>query len=63
MMKISKKHKSSKSTTPVTSSKYQEGTDYIKSAITSLGQVAKDDILAKEAIANLSVILFELQDQ
>lgn len=34
---------------------------YIKQAIDELGQVAKDDIVAKEAIANLSVVLLDLQ--
>lgn len=34
---------------------------YIKSAIDELGKVAKDDVLAKEAIANLAVVLLDLK--
>lgn len=35
---------------------------YIKSAIESLGERAKNgDILARESIANLSVVMFDLQ--
>lgn len=43
------------------SGKYDECIDYIRSAISSLGPAAKDDVMAREAIANLSVILFDLQ--
>jgi len=39
-----------------------EAVEYIKSAIHTLGATAKDDIIAKEAIANLSVILFDLKE-
>lgn len=38
-----------------------EAVEYIKSAIHTLGTNAKDDIVAKEAIANLSVVLFDLK--
>lgn len=41
-------------------SKYAQSKKYIKSAIDALGEVAKDDVLAREAIANLSVVLFDL---
>lgn len=34
---------------------------YIKSAIDELGKVARDDVLAKEAIANLAVVLLDLK--
>lgn len=41
---------------------YSEAIDYIQSAISSLGLAAKDgDTLAKESIANLSVVLFDLK--
>lgn len=36
---------------------------YIKQAIDELGQVAKDSIIAREAIANLSVVLLDLQEK
>ena len=38
-----------------------EAVDYIQSAIHSLGCNSKDDVIAKEAIANLSVILMDLK--
>lgn len=41
--------------------KYQSSIDYIKLAIDSLGEVASDDPIAKEAIANLSVVLLDLK--
>lgn len=40
---------------------YADGIKYIKMAIDSLATVAKDDQLAKDSIANLSVVLFDLQ--
>ena len=40
---------------------YSECVEYIRSAISSLGPKAKNDITAREAIANLSVVLFDLQ--
>lgn len=40
---------------------YDECIGHIRSAINSLGTIAKTDDKAKEAIANLSVILFDLQ--
>lgn len=42
-------------------SDYSESIDYIKSAIDCLCPHAKDSVVAKEAIANLSVILLDLQ--
>lgn len=42
--------------------KYDEAIDYIHSAINSLGACAKDDEIAKESIANLSVVLLDLKD-
>lgn len=49
--------------TPVVAAKtnYDRSRTYIKAAIDCLGTQAKDDVLAKEAIANLSVILLDLQ--
>lgn len=62
-MKISKNTTSIQATTKSgLNSKYTESTDYIRSAIYALAPVAKDDVLAQEAIANLSVVLFELQE-
>lgn len=40
---------------------YAECIDYIKSAINCLCPKAKQSIVAKEAIANLSVVLLDLQ--
>lgn len=41
--------------------KYDSAVDYIKKAIDSLASLGKDDKDAKDAIANLSVILFDLK--
>lgn len=64
-MKISKNKKTcaAKETSTVTEvkSKYQDTIDYIKAAIDSLGNIAQDDDLAKDAIANLSVVLLDLK--
>ena len=38
-----------------------EAQKYIKSAIECLGKDAKDDVIARESIANLSVVLLDLQ--
>lgn len=43
------------------SSKYADGIDNIRRAINSLVDVAADDEIAQQAIINLSVILFDLQ--
>lgn len=65
-MKIAKKHDAttgsiqSSVVSSATESKYAQSKKYIKSAIESLGSIAKDDVLAREAIANLSVVLFDL---
>ena len=40
---------------------YDEAISFIRSAIESLGVSGADDEKAKDAIANLSVILFDLQ--
>ncbi len=40
--------------------KYAVSKKYILSAIDELGKIAKDDTVAKEAIANLGVVLFDL---
>lgn len=61
-MKISKNCKSVTAKGSITSNtKYEEGVQYIRSAIDALGSVAKDDVVAKEAIANLGVVLLDLQ--
>lgn len=44
-----------------TSADYSEAIGYIHSAISALSTAAKNDPLAKESIANLSVILFDLK--
>lgn len=40
---------------------YQKAIDSIMCAIESLSAVAKDDALARDSIANLSVVLFDLK--
>lgn len=44
----------------IVSDSYSKASAYIKSAIEVLGQSAKDDILAQESIANLGVVLLDL---
>lgn len=44
------------------SNKYAEAIGYINSAISSLSVHAKEDSLAKESIANLSVVLLDLKN-
>lgn len=63
-MKITKKQPTSPvlSATQDVTDKYNASIDYIKSAINSLGVDAKGDKVAQDAIANLSVILFDLQN-
>lgn len=43
--------------------KYSDAIEYINSAISSLSVIAKDDKLAKESIANLSVVLLDLRTE
>lgn len=40
---------------------YEQAECYLKSAICALSSVAKDDPIAKESIANIAVILLDLQ--
>lgn len=42
-------------------SKYDEGVKHIRAAIDCLGLNCKDDAVAREAIANLGVIMFDLK--
>lgn len=62
--------KSNPSTTPASvkaatqsapESNYSEAIGYIQSAISSLSSLAKTDEVAKESIANLGVVLLDLQ--
>nr|DAJ50901.1 MAG TPA: putative glycogen [Caudoviricetes sp.] len=55
-MKISKANTSVGSSTNC-----EEAKKHIKAAIDCLGRDAKDNIVAKESIANLSVVLLDLQ--
>lgn len=49
-------------TEPKDTNKYAEATNYIESAIQALSKDAKaGDSLAKESIANLSVVLLDLK--
>lgn len=45
----------------VTECKYQSAIDLISGAIESLAQIANDDQIAKDSIANLGVVLFDLK--
>lgn len=47
-------------TEAVSKADYKEAQKHIKCAIDALGKQAKEDVLAKESIANLSVVLFDL---
>ena len=62
-MKISKNNKSHTpvESTDVITNGYQAAVDHIQEAIESLGPHAKEDEIARDAIANLSVVLFELK--
>jgi len=64
-MKISKSsinaNKRASNNVKATTNNRSEAVEYIQSAIHSLGTNAKDDVVAKESIANLSVILFDLK--
>lgn len=69
-MKITKKQsvKASEELTSVieetiqpTECKYQSAIDLINAAIESLAEIAKDDVIAKESIANLGVVMFDLK--
>lgn len=57
-MKISKK---SEQVNISSNSKYKKSVDCIYAAIQSLGEVAKEDIVAREAIADLSVVMLDLK--
>ena len=59
-MKISKIPIQSSSTESF--NKYDIAIKSIRNAIDSLASIGKDDEVAREAINNLSVILFDLQD-
>lgn len=63
-MKIAKKNSQPDNTKTAikstTDDKYSECRKYIRSAIDALGPIAKDDVLARETIANLGVVLFDL---
>lgn len=43
--------------------KYSDAIGYISSAIGALSVIAKDDKIAKESIANLSVVLLDLKSE
>lgn len=47
---------------PVVTCSYPDAIDSIMNAIESLGAVAADDPIARESIANLSVVLFDLKN-
>lgn len=53
--------KQAESVAEVSANKYGEAMLHISAAIESLGKLGKDDEVAKESIANLSVVLLDLQ--
>lgn len=62
-MKLNKanlKSRTASTTTQVKASKNEVAKKYIRAAIDELGKTAKSDPSAKEAIANLGVVLFDL---
>lgn len=67
-MRIKKSNSTNTSTASVQAStavtgatgNYAEAVGYIKSAISALSAQAKTDVLAKESIANLGVVLLDL---
>lgn len=48
---------------PITTCPYEKAVNCIMNAIVELGEVAKEDCLARESIANLSVVLFDLKGE
>ena len=60
-MKIAKKNPIS-SNTQIGDKGYTSAVNKIQSAIDDLGLIADNDPKAQDAIANLSVVLFELKD-
>lgn len=59
-MKISKTTKAD-SSIKACRSKYKDPVDKIYAAIQCLGTLAKEDVLAREAIADLSVVMLDLK--
>lgn len=62
-MKISKKRGSSRVSSATSGPKYGDAIDFIRKAIDSLGRVSKEDAIARDAIANLSVVLLDIKSQ
>lgn len=61
-MKVMKSKTAVKAATDSNTSQYKEAVNYIQSAIQALSADAKNgDALAKESIANLSVVLLDLK--
>lgn len=64
-MKISKKQNVTANTNlevaAVSTCKYANAIELVSAAIESLAEVARDDELAKDSIANLGVVLLELK--
>lgn len=57
---VIKKVKSDTDTQVSKKSDYCKAQEHIRCAIDELGKTAKDDVVAKESIANLSVVLMDL---
>ena len=62
-MKISKKVKRPGVMAATSGPRYGEAISLIRQAIDSLGKVSKEDAIARDAIANLSVVLLDIKSQ
>lgn len=61
-MQIKKSKKGeANSSTQISKDRYTESVDYIKAAIDSLSRIASDDEIARDALADLSVVLLSLK--
>ena len=59
-MKVMKSTQPKETEVQIKPTSYAEACKYIRSAIDILGKSAKDDVLAQESIANLGVVLLDL---
>ena len=59
-MKVKKSIQSKESEVATMPTSYVAACKYIRSAIDALGPLAKNDVLAQESIANLGVVLLDL---
>lgn len=60
-MRITKQTKNVKAATTTTSTNYDQAIEHIKCAIGLLGSEAKTNVVARESIANLGVVMFDIK--